>query len=350
MQTVNQSVRSEALKMLVQFGRDLIKVLVRRDLVAAFIWGMVVVPASGQTQSYPNGPIRLVIPFTAGGASDVAARLLAKELGPRLGQSIVPDNRPGASSSLGAEIVAHAAPDGYTLFFGTSILTTWALIPGSNVPVDPINDFAFVGKVARSDEIVVVTPKLKINDLQGLVNLMRADPGNVQFGSPGIGTQGHMGGELLKYLTKTDALHIPYKGESAALTDLLGGRLTFMLCTPALCASRIQDGSLKGLGTTAKERSSSAPTIPTVAEAGVPGMEVGPWWYLAAPKGTPGPIIDKLSSALNQVLGDEKFRSRLRALGLESEPGGTPAAVKAQLQAEANKWRPVIANAKITAQ
>jgi tripartite-type tricarboxylate transporter receptor subunit TctC len=317
-------------------------------LFASLLGALASTPAGAQT--YPREPIKLIIPFTAGGATDVAARMLAEQLSARLGQPVIADNRPGASSTVGAAAVVHAAPNGYTLLFGSSILTTWSLLPGSNVPFDVLTDLAFIGKVARSDEIVVVPSKMKVDDLNGLVSLMRTQPDKVQFGSSGIGTMGHLGGELMKYLTKADALHVPYKGESAALADLLGGQLTFLLCTPSSCLSHLREGTLKGLALTAKSRSKLVPNIPTVAEAGVPGMEVGPWWYLAAPKGTPSPIIERLSGALNDALADEKFRARLQGLGLETEPGTTPATVRSELQGELDKWRPVVKAARITAQ
>ena len=297
-------------------------------------------------QNYPTQPIKLIVPFTAGGGTDVTARLIAEQLAPKLGQPIVVENRAGASAAVGAGVVAHSPPNGYTLLVGTATLVTNALVSGPSENFDVIKDFEFIGKIGQIDHIVMVNSKSEIKDLKGLVNLMRSQPSMVSFGSPGIGSPGQLGGELLKQLTKADALHVPYKGESAALTDLLGGQITFMLCSPNVCVPRINDGSLRGLAVAAKKRSKMAPSIPTTAEAGVPGFEAGTWYYLAAPKGTPQAIVEKLNGALNEVFADEKFRAKMQELGVEVGPT-TPAGVKQALQAEMDKWRPVVKAAGI---
>jgi tripartite-type tricarboxylate transporter receptor subunit TctC len=299
-------------------------------------------------ETYPSQPIKFVIPFTAGGGTDVTARMLAEQMGPKLGQTIIADNRPGASAGLAAATVAKEKPNGYTLLIGTATLAANAVVDGPSSKLDLLNDFDYIGKIGQIDLILVVPAQLRIDTLAGLVNLMKTQPGKVQFGSPGIGSPAHLGGELLKLVTKTDALHIPYKGESAALNDLLGGQTTFQLCAPFVCAPRIQEGTLKGLAVTAKHRSKLVPNIPTSAEAGAPGVEAGTWYYIAAPKGTPAPIIKKLNAALNEVLADEKFKARLLAMGVEAEPGTTPEKVKGDLQAEMDKWRPVVKAAGIT--
>ncbi len=298
-------------------------------------------------QDYPTRPIKLVVPFTAGGGADVIARMLAEQMSPKLGQPVIVENRPGASAAIGAGQVAHSAPDGYTILVGTATLVTNTLVSGPSENFDVINDFEFIGKIGQLDHIVMVNAKSNINTLKDLVNLMRTQPGKVSFGSPGIGSPGHLGGELLKQLTKTNALHVPYKGESAALTDLLGGVTTFQLCSPNVCVPRIKDGSLRGLAVAAKKRSSMAPSIPTTAEAGVPGFESGVWYYIAAPKKTPAAVIKKLNTALNEVFADAKFRERMLETGVEVEPSTGPAAVKAAMQAEMNKWRPVVKAARI---
>lgn len=314
-----------------------------------WIWAVaaLVCTFAAAAQSYPNQPIKLIVPFAAGGGTDVTARMVAEQLRPRLGTSVVVENRPGASAAVGAGVVAHSAPDGYTLLVGTATLAANTVVSGPAENFDLINDFEFVGKMGSLDLIVVTNAALKVEDLQGLVNLMRTQPAKVTFGSPGIGSPAHLGGELLKQLTKGDAVHVPYKGESAALNDLLGGQITFQLCGPNVCVPRIQQGQLKGLAIAAKKRSGMAPTIPTTAEAGVPGLEAGTWYFVAAPKGTPAAIVDKLNGALNAVFADEKFRTRLLDQGVEVETGTTGAAVKSGLQAEMDKWRPVVKAAGI---
>ena len=321
-------------------------------LVWTWVWKVVTIASmlaatQAAGQGYPNQPVKLIVPFAAGGGTDVTARLVAEQLRPRLGAAVVVENRPGASASVGAGSVARSVPNGYTLLVGTATLAANTVVSGPSEGFDLLNDFEFIGKMGQLDLMIVTNPASKLDDLQALVNLMRAQPGKVTFGSPGIGSPAHLGGELLKQLTKADAVHVPYKGESAALNDLLAGQVTFQLCGVNVCIPRAQQGQLKALAVTAKKRSTMGPTIPTTAEAGVPGVEAGTWYFVAAPKGTPAAIVDKLNAALNDVYADEKFRTRLADQGVELEPGTTGAAVKAALQAEMDKWRPVVKAAGI---
>jgi tripartite-type tricarboxylate transporter receptor subunit TctC len=293
-------------------------------------------------QDYPNRPIELVIPYAAGGGTDVLARLVGDELGRRLGQRVVPDNRPGAGTAIGAGLVARAAPNGYTLLFSTM---AHALSPtmNPNLPFDSVNDFEFIGKVGQAGMMIATSPQhVKVDDLRGLVGLMSQQPGKLSYGSAGVGTPMHLGGELLKQTTRTDAIHVPYKGESAALADLIGGQVSFMFCSVAICGPRAQDGSLKGLAVTAAKRSPLAPAIPTAAEAGYPGIDMNTWYFVAAPKGTPAAVVNKLTETLNHVLADEKLRSRVQAMGMELEGRTSSAATKALVQAEIVKWRPIV--------
>jgi tripartite-type tricarboxylate transporter receptor subunit TctC len=307
--------------------------------IAAAVLGALAAPA--QADEYPIKPIQLVIPYVAGGGTDALARMVAQKMSDRLGQRVVPENRPGAGTALAAGLVARATPDGYTLLFGTMAHALNATM-NPNLSFDSVNDFEFVGKVGQIGLMVVTNPKLKVNDLKGLVAQMRSQPGKAQFGSAGIGTPMHLGGELMKQVTKTDAVHVPYKGESAALTDLLGGQITFMLCSVTTCAPRAQDGSLKALAITATHRSPLAPSVPTVAEAGFPGAEVNTWLFIAAPKGTPTAVVAKLNSALNGILADDSFKTRAQAMGVELESRTTPEATKTLVKTEIAKWRPII--------
>ncbi|HZP88180.1 MAG TPA: tripartite tricarboxylate transporter substrate-binding protein [Burkholderiales bacterium] len=321
---------------------------IRACLGAIAALAFVLMTPVASAQNYPTRPIKVIVPFTAGGGTDVTTRLVAEKLAPKLGQPVIIENRPGASAAVGAASVAHAAPDGYTLLVGTATLITNLLVSGPSENFDVINDFEFIGKVGQIDLIVFVNSKSNIHTLQDLVNTMRTQPDKVSFGSPGVGAPGQLGGELLKQLTHADALHVPYKGESAALTDLLAGTITFQLCSPNVCVPRVRDGSLRALTIAAKKRSPMAPEVPTSAEAGVPGFEAGTWYYLAAPKKTPAAIIKKLNTALNEVFADEKFRAQMLQTGVEVQPGTTPEGVKAALQEEMNKWRPVVKAAGIT--
>jgi tripartite-type tricarboxylate transporter receptor subunit TctC len=297
--------------------------------------------APAQAQAYPAQPIQLVIPYVPGGGSDTLARLLAEHMGTRLGQRIVPENKPGAATMLAAAQVARAAPNGYTLLIST---LAHALNPSlqPQLPYHPVNDFEFIGKVGSFGFLVVTTPQLGVKTLPELVERMRAQPGKLQFGSAGVGSPMHLGGEYLKHMTKTDAIHVPYKGEGAALTDLLGGHISFMLCTVATCAPRVQDGSLTALAAPAPARPALLPTVPTSAEAGLPGYEITTWIFLAAPKGTPAPVVQRLDRTLNEVLADAQFRGRVTAMGVDLDTRSTPAATKQFVQAEIEKWRPVV--------
>jgi tripartite-type tricarboxylate transporter receptor subunit TctC len=314
--------------------------LVRMAAVVGLACAVAVSPAGAQ--DYPNRPIQLVIPFAPGGITDVLARLVADHLSARLGQRVVPDNRPGAGSALAAGMVARAAPNGYTLLFSTLAHSLNATMH-TNLPFDSVNDFEFVGKVGEVQLIIMTNPQhVKVDDLQGLVNLMRSQPGKLSFASSGIGSTMHLGGEVLKHVTKTDAIHVPYKGETPALTDLMAGQVSFMLCSIPTCSSRIQDSKLKALAVTASKRSATLPTIPTVGEAGFPGTEINAWYFIAAPKGTPAAVVSKLNQALNEVLNDEAFRSRALAMSVELETRTSPGAARTLVQAEIDKWRPIV--------
>ncbi|HHW1763904.1 TPA: Bug family tripartite tricarboxylate transporter substrate binding protein [Pseudomonas aeruginosa] len=294
-----------------------------------------------QSQGYPTQPIHLVIPYAPGGAGDTAARVLAEQMSARLGQRIVPENKPGAATVLAAGQVARAAPDGYTLLIST---LAHALNPSlqPNLPYDPLKDFEFIGKVGSFGFVLVTSPKLKINDFQGLVERMRTQPGKLQFGSAGVGSPMHLGGEYLKHLTQTDAIHVPYKGESAALTDLLGGHISFMLCTVSTCTARVKDGSLQALVAPSPTRSALLPAVPTSAQAGLPGYEIYTWIFLAAPKGTPAAVVQRLNKALNEALADERFRARVTAMGVDLDTSSSPADTRRFVQAEIEKWQPLI--------
>lgn len=305
----------------------------------------IALPAAAQEPQYPQRAVRLVIPYTAGGATDVLARIVAESLTSRLGQPMVPENRPGGGAVLATAQVARVAPDGYTLLFTTLAHSINATL-NKNLPFDPVNDFEFIGKVGQLTFAIIVNPALGAGDLASLVNLMRASPGKYQFSSAGIGSPMHLGGELLKHLTRTDAMHIPTKGETVALSDLLGGRVAFMLCSITTCASRIQDGSIKAVAVTSASRSPQVPNVPTAAEAGVPGLETYTWFIVAAPKGTPNNVVARVSAALNDVLQDAKVRGRIAAMGMEADRSSTPERTKAYVQSEIEKWRPIILTVK----
>jgi tripartite-type tricarboxylate transporter receptor subunit TctC len=312
-----------------------------RALALATIGIAGTLPALAQNAAYPTRPVHLVVPYAPGGATDVLARIVAEAMSAKLGQPVVIDNKPGAGTVLASDIVSKTTPDGYTLLFGTLAHSINATL-NRKLPFDPLNDFEFVGKIGQLTFAVMVNPALGANDLRALVALLRANPGKYAFGSAGIGSPMHVGGELMKHLTRTDAPHVPYKGESAALTDLLGGRTAFMLCAVPTCAPRIEDGSMKALAVTSATRSSRLPNVPTTAEAGVPGFETYSWFMITAPKGTPRSIVDRLSAALNAVLQDAAFKNRVAAMGIETDAQSTPEGTRAFVRSEIDKWRPIV--------
>jgi len=292
-------------------------------------------------QDYPQRPVHLVIPYAAGGAGDVMGRLVAERLGAKLGQKVIPENRPGAGSVLAANHISESTPDGYKLYFGTLAHSLNAtLVP--KLPYDSVKDFEFIGKIGQVVFLVVTKPTLGAGNLPELEKMIQKNPGKFSFGSAGIGSPMHIGVELFKQLTQTDALHVPYQGESAALVGLLGGQVDLMLCTTTSCASRLTDGSLKALAVTAPSRSKLAPDIPTTTEAGLPDFQVYTWVFLAAAKNTPPHIIERLNVALNDVLADEDFKRRALAVGFETDTNSSPAAIQSLVISEIDKWKPVI--------
>jgi tripartite-type tricarboxylate transporter receptor subunit TctC len=307
----------------------------RRLIAAAGIALAGALPALAQ--DYPVRPVQLLIPYAPGGATDVLARQIAEAMSERLGQRMVPDNKPGAATALAAGLVARAAPNGYTLLFSTGTHAVNAAM-GTSLPFDPVNDFEFIGKVGQIGFLVMTGPQVKANTLGELMELARRQA--LQYGSAGAGSQGHLGTEYLLYKAGAKALHVPYKGETGVLPDLIGGRLDFFICTFTACASQLGAG-LKALAVTTPKRSPLAPNVPTMAEAGFPGTEFSTWFFLAAPKGTPAAVVQKLNAALNEVLADEAFRARLVAGQVEPEARTTPAATRSLVQSEITKWRAV---------
>ncbi|MFN0302670.1 MAG: Bug family tripartite tricarboxylate transporter substrate binding protein [Burkholderiales bacterium] len=297
--------------------------------------------AIAQDATYPRRPVHLLVPYVAGGATDVFARIVAEAMTARVGQPVVVENKPGGGTVLATGIVAKGAPDGYTLLFSTLAHSINASLHKS-LPFDPVGDFEFVGKFGQLTFMVVVQRALEVTDLNGLLALMRANPTKYQYGSAGVGSPMHLGVELLKSIAKVDAAHVPYKGESAVLNDLLGGRIAFMLCSVPTCGPRLKDGAIKALALSATTRSALVPNVPSAPEAGVPGFETYTWFMIAAPKGTPRAIVDRLSRAINDVLQDANVRTRMAGLGIDADSTSSPEGTRAHVQREIEKWRPIV--------
>jgi len=286
---------------------------------------------SAPENDYPNRPIKIVIPFPAGGSTDAMARNLSPALGKVLGQSIVIENKSGASGTVGADFVAKAVPDGYTLLMGTLHLTiAQSVFPKLNYRID--KDLLPIGTVGMIPNVVVVNASVPVNNIKELVALTKANPDKYDYASVGPGSAHHLIGEMFKIKTGANLTHIPYRGSAPAVVDLLGGQVSVMFDTIPSALPHIRDGKIKALAVTTAKRSSVLPNVPTLIESGV-AIDVGTWNGLMAPAGTDQAIIDKLNRAIVIVLNDPEMRKQLQALGIEPMPS-TPTELKARINKE----------------
>ena len=295
--------------------------------------------------AYPNKPIRIVVPFAAGGPADAIARIAATGLQQSLGQPVIVDNRAGAGGTLGADIVAKAAPDGYTLLL-CNVGDTMAMSLYKSLPYDFERDFAPVSLLASSPFLIAVNPSISAKSLGELVQLARSKPGTVSYGSAGNGVASHLSGEALSLATGAKFLHVPYKGQAPAMSDLLGGQIAFMFANPVTALPQIKSGKLRALAITGPARLANAPEIPTASEAGVPGFEAGTWFGIAAPAHTPEAIVNRLSAELAKTLNSTEVRANLEAQGAITI-ASSPAEFERRIQADIVKWRQVINTAGI---
>ncbi|WP_398491375.1 Bug family tripartite tricarboxylate transporter substrate binding protein [Variovorax sp.] len=316
-----------------------------RLLAAALPLALAMGPAAAQ-QDYPNKPIRLIVPFTPGGVTDTGARVVADKLGARLGQSVVVDNRPGASGNIGTQMVATAAPDGYTLllgFDGTLVINPHVY---AKVPFDTLKDFAPVSKIGDAVLIIVVHPSVPAKTLSELVAYSKTNPGGVSYGSAGTGSTPHLAGELLKARTGADFVHVPYKGGGQSMTDVVGGSLPMLYTAVAGAYPFVQKGQIRPIAVSSAQRLASLPDVPTVAESGVPGFESSSWIGILAPAKTPQPIVERLQRELHAVVQSPEVRERLASLGI-SALGNTPAEFGQQIRADLAKYDQIVKAAKV---
>ncbi len=268
---------------------------------------LLLVSLGAQAQTYPARPVKLVVPFSAGGPADNYARFLAQRLQDILGQNFVVDNKPGAGSVIGTDLAAKAAPDGYTLLVMSNTQTVnESLIP--NKPYALMRDFVGVAPINYSDLVLVANPGAGINSIADLIKRAKADPDKLNYASSGPGTPYHMAGELFKSMAKVSITHVPYKGSAGARTDVLGGQVEMMFDAVTTMTEQAKAGKVKALATTGKQRSEVMPDIPTVSEAGVPGYEATIWLGVMAPKNTPKAIVDKLNEAISQIVGQAEVK------------------------------------------
>jgi tripartite-type tricarboxylate transporter receptor subunit TctC len=291
-------------------------------------------------QDYPSRPVRVVVPFSPGGAVDGPMRVIAQELSKRLGTQVIVDNRPGAGATIGTEIVAKAAPDGYTLLLASQTNAISAtLYP--KLSYDPIEDFVPISLIGREPGVLVVHPSLPVKTFQEFVAYVKERPGQVDYASSGNGSGQHLFAALLASMTGMKMNHVPYRGSGQATADLLGGQVQASIPGTAGMVGHIKAGKLRALAVTAAKRSPQLPDVPTVMESGVPGYEVYVWMGLLAPKGTPAPIIDKLLRELMQVLATNEVKTYMASAGIEMV-GSTPAEFGAFFRSEKELWAKVI--------
>jgi tripartite-type tricarboxylate transporter receptor subunit TctC len=302
--------------------------------------------AGAQTIPYPSKPVRMILPFSAGGTTDILARLVAQRLSVLYGQQVIVDNRTGGGGHIGAELVAHAPADGYTLLIG-SIGLHAAFGIYSKLGYDPTADLKPVILLAEVPLVMVVHPSLPTRNVREFIALAKAHPGEINFGSAGFGTSTHMTAELFEMMAGTRLTHIPYKGSAPALADLVGGQIQamFEVISPVL-PQYISTGKLRGLGVTSKQRLAVLPDLPPITEAGVPGYQSTAWYTVAAPSKVPAPIVQKLNADINSIIGAQEFQPRLRELGA-TLMGGSPEAAAKYFAAETEKWNKVIKTAGI---
>lgn len=298
--------------------------------------------APAGAQVYPQKPVRLVVGVPAGGTTDVVARLVGQKLGEQLGQQVVIENRGGAGGNIGAELVAKAPPDGYTLFLAT--IGTMTINPSlySKMPFDTLRDFAAISQLTSMPQLLVVHPSVPVKTVKELIAYAKSRPGQLNFASGGAGTAIHLAGELFKTMAGVDMVHIAYKGSAPAMTDLIGGQVSLMFDQILTSLPHAQGGKLRALAVTTEKRSPAAPQIPTIAEAALPGYAVTTWHGLLAPAGTPRDVVNRLSGEAARALQSPDIRDRFASQGVDPV-SSTPEAFAAMMKAELEKWRRVIA-------
>jgi tripartite-type tricarboxylate transporter receptor subunit TctC len=296
---------------------------------------------TAQADIWPSRPITLICPFAAGGAPDILARFIAKELGDKLGQNVVVENRTGASGNIGAGAVAKSQPDGYTLLLGTpSPIVINKLIEGTTQPFDPDTELAPIIVIGASASVMVTSPKSSITSVGDLVAAAKANPNSMNAGVPGLGTSSHLATELFMRLTGTQFTIVPYRG-TPPVTDVLSGQLTIGVTPTIAYISMINEGQLRALAVTSPERSALAPNVPTLDELGLKGYEATTWYVIMAATGTPPAIVDRINGIINAYMKSEAGMKMLRQFDLAAV-GGTPQAAKEYLVGEVGKWRPIV--------
>ncbi len=303
---------------------------------SAFVATSLLFTAGAVLAQYPERSVRLVVPYAPGGGTDLTGRLAGQRLTEALGKQFIVDNRTGGAGNIGTELVARATPDGYTLLIASlSNSVNVSLFP--KLPINPVTNFDPVSLLVTVPMMLVVHPSLPVKSIQDLVTLAKARPGQLNYSSGGMGTANHVAGEMFKNMAQVDIVHVPYKGGAPALSDVIAGQIHLIFGTMTMTRDFAKSGRLRALATTGPKRSAAAPELPTITEAGVAGYEVGAWYGLLAPVGTPKPVVGKLSEELARIVRIPEVRASLLAQG--SEPAGsTPEEYAKFLRAEIDKW------------
>lgn len=313
------------------------------------MFGVVVSATWAQAQAFPSKPMTIVVPFPAGGALDKVARVIAEQMHSDLGQPVVVDNRAGAGGTVGTAAAARATPDGYTILLGS--VATHAIAAGlfAKLPYDPLADFAPITQLTSSPLVLAASKSFEVDNVAGLIAAAKAQPGKLNYASTGNGTALHIAGEAFRAAAGIDVLHVPYKGGAQATTALLAGEVGYMIANPQLVVSLIQAGKLRGLAVTGNARLKALPTVPTLKESGVTGVDVTTWFGLWAPKGTPAPVVDRLNAAARKALSVPEVKRQLEAQG-DAPVGSSVADFTAHVRAEHKYWVGFVQSAGIKAQ
>jgi tripartite-type tricarboxylate transporter receptor subunit TctC len=320
--------------------------LTRRQVMVLGLGGGLAMPPVRKVsaaEAYPSRPIKFIVPYPAGGTTDLLGRLIADQIRGGLGATVIVENKPGAATSLGAEQVARSEPDGYTLLMATS--TTLAINKSiyRALAYDPVKDFAPIALVAAVPFVLIVNPQLPVNTLSEFIRYAKSNPG-LAYGSAGNGSPHHLGAEMLKSAAGIDIRHVPYRGSVPALLDVIAGHISLMVVDMLPALPQIREGKVRALGVTTRTRVAAAPDIPTIAESGLPGFELVSWQGVVAPAGTSRPIVDRLAGEIGKLLADPASHERFAAMALEPLPGSTPDSFANYIKSEVDRWAEIVKN------
>jgi tripartite-type tricarboxylate transporter receptor subunit TctC len=320
--------------------------LTRRQAMAGCGGGLALLTGlrfPAQAAAYPSQTIKLIVPYPAGGTTDLLGRLIADRIQSGLGGPVIVENKPGAGTTLGAELVARAEPDGYTLLLATSTTLAINKTLYKKLPYDPVKDFTPIALVAAVPFALIVNPSLPVKTLSEFVAYAKANPG-LAYGSAGNGSPQHLGAEMLKAAAGIDIRHVSYRGSVAAMLDVIAGHIPFMVMDLQPALPQIRDGKVRVLGVTTPKRVAAAPDIPTLAEGGLTGFELVAWQGVVAPAGVPRPIVDQLAARIEKLVADPAIRDKLTAIALEPLTGSTPDSFAAYIKSEVDRWAVIVKN------